>query len=349
MKRLHIRFKINRFSIEQKQFTRILAICCIFFIPFILTLQRPLTSTDTTGYFDYYQKAVTGVQTVESSYYLLSRLAGLLLPGDLGFRLLLFFYQTIAFSILLILIKRSQKPHLVFFIYFCFAYIYQFSIQIRSCVANLIFILAIYDIFERKWKSYYLKMLIAYFFHRSSILFFLVYPLCVFVLNHRKLLYFLPFFFVLIAKLFNPRMEEFIDFAEGANLPALKTIWTYTQLSAYQDSKVNPFNKISLFLFVIYYYPLIKYKVRNLLKQECICLTVISLSFFCYLFGAYNIPIIAQRYPEVFNLVLMIYLPLFIKRVREKQLVYILLWMYLLLIAENYSTANTMLSFIGIK
>lgn len=349
MKRLHIRFKINRFSIEQKQFTRILAICCIFFIPFILTLQRPLTSTDTTGYFEYFQKAVSGVETVESSYYLISRLTGLLLPGELGFRFLLFFYQTIAFSILLVLIKKSSKPYLVFFIYFCFAYIYQFSIQIRSCVANLIFILAIYDIFEKKWKSYYLKMLIAYFFHRSSIVFFLVYPLCVFVLKYRKVLYLLPVFFVLFAKEFNAFMGGFIDFAEGSNISALKTIWTYTQLSAYQDSKVNPYNKISLFLFVIYYFPLIKYKARNLLKQECICLTVLSLSFFCYFFGAYNIPIIAQRYPEAFNLVLLIYLPLFINRVKEKQLIYIFLTLYLFLIAENYSTLEVMLSFIGVN
>lgn len=200
MKRLHIRFRINRFSIEQKQFTRLLAICFIFFIPFILTLQRPLTSTDTTGYFDYYQKAVSGVQTVEYSYYLLSLLSGLLLPGEMGFRLLLFFYQTIAFSILLVLIKKSPKPYLVFFIYFSFAYIYQFSIQIRSCIANLIFVLSIYDIFEKKWKSYYLKMLIAYFFHRSSLLFFLVYPLCVFILKYRKVLYLLPVFFCFIRK-----------------------------------------------------------------------------------------------------------------------------------------------------
>lgn len=349
MKRLHIRFKINRFSIEQKQFTRILAICCIFFIPFILTLQRPLTSTDTTGYFDYYQKAVTGVQTVESSYYLLSRLAELLLPGDLGFRLLLFFYQTIAFSILLVLIKRSQKPYLVFFIYFCFAYIYQFSIQIRSCVANLIFALSIYDIFEKKWKSYYLKMLIAYFFHRSSILFFLVYPLCLFVLKHKELLYFMPIFFVLSAKLFKPFMGGFIDFAGNSGVPAIKTIWTYTQIASYQEAEMNPFNKTSLFLFVVYYYPLIKYKAGNLLKQECICLTVISLSLFCYFFGAYNIPIIAQRYPEALNLVLLIYLPLFINRVREKQISYLLLALYLFLIAKNYGTGNFMLSFIGIK
>ena len=267
----------------------------------------------------------------------------------MGFRLLLFFYQTIAFSILLVLIKKSPRPYLVFFIYFSFAYIYQFSIQIRSCIANLIFIWAIYNIFEKNWKSYYLKMLIAYFFHRSSILFFLVYPLCVFVLKHRKLLYLLPVLFVLFAKLFKAFMEGLIDFAESSNMPALKTIWTYTQLSSYQDSKVNPYNKISLFLFVIYYYPLIKYKARNLLKQECICLTVISLSFFYYLFGAYNIPIIAQRYPEAFNLVLLIYLPLFINRVKEKQLIYIFLTLYLFLIAENYSTLEVMLSFIGVK
>lgn len=347
--KLNTKYKIKKFSIDKTQFTKLLTICFIFFIPFILSLQRPLTSTDTIGYFDYYKKAVLGENTVESSYYLLARLAGQILPGVLGFRLLLFFYQTIAFSILLVILKKSQEPYLVFFIYFCFAYVYQFSIQIRSCVSNLIFILAIYDIYEKKWKSYYLKLLLAYFFHRSSIFFFLVYPLCMLILKHRNLLYLLPVVFVLFAKIFKPFMNEFIGLIGNSDIPAIKTIWTYTQLSSYQEAKVNPINKISLFIIVVYYYPLIKFKAQNLLKQECICLAVFSISLFCYFFGAYNIPIIAQRYPEAFNLILLIYLPLLLNRVKEKQIAYIFLALYLFLIAENYSTFNVILSFIGIE
>ncbi len=340
---------MNKFNISKKKFFNLIFICIIFCFPFFLTLQRPLNSTDTSEYYEYYQKSILGIQTVEPTYYYLSRISNDIACGEFGFRILLFFYQLISFSILLIILRKSEKPCFTFFIFFCFAYIYQFSIQIRSCVGNLIFILAVYDIFEKKWKSYYLKMAIAYLFHRSSILFFIVYPFCVFVQKHRKFLYIFPIAFFCLAKSFTPFMESFVEYLGGSKISIMKKLWTYTQLTAYQESAVNPYNKISLFLLVIYYLPLIKFRVKNLSEKEIICLTVISLSFFCYFFGAFNMPIIAQRYPEALNLILLIYLPLFSNRIKEKEIFYLLLALYLVLIAQNYGTGTVMLKFMGLK
>lgn len=347
------RFSIaTKVSFSKKKYDSIIFISTIFFIPFLLTLFRPITSTDTGGYFKYYLMAISNKLenfNAEQSYYIISRIAYFLTHNNSGFRIVLFVYQSIAYFTLLLIISKSSKPYLTFLIYFCFAYIYQFSIQIRSSVSNLIFILAVYDILEHNWKKYYLKMIIAYFFHHSSILFFIVYPLSIFILHHKKILYIYPFVLIIFSKYFAVFMDTFLSFMKTSQYPFFMTLYNYTQISRYQDVIINPLNRISLSIIVLYYVPLFKLKIQEITQLECICLVVMGLSLFCYFFGAYNIPIIGQRYPEALNLIYLIYIPLFEKYIKEKYLFYIFIFIYLAIIAKQYSTIESMLSFIGIE
>lgn len=330
--------------ISKSKFNEQVFIAFLFFIPFLVCVFRPLSSTDTSGYLNYFNSASFDFRGVELSFSLIS-LIGKSLFGDVyGFRFVLFCYTAIGFLVLLKIIEKTDSPVVAFFVYFAFAYTYQMCIQMRSSVSNLIFILALFDIRDRKVKSYYLKMLIAFFFHESSILFFCVYPFCVLILKYRKILYILPVVFISSIYLLNS-LSTSLGFLENSEIGFIHKFLVYSQLSSYADSKVNPINRISLFLFVFYYVFIFGIKIKNLNNLEIISLCVISISLFCFFFGARFFPIIAQRYPEGLNLALVVLIPSFFRHCREWKILLVFLMLYLFLVAMNYGTITTQLSY----
>ena len=68
---------------------------------------------------------------------------------DNGFGIILFIYTLLAIIVLFKILEKSDNITLSFFVYFSFAYLYQMNIQMRSSVANLIFLYAIYDIKDK--------------------------------------------------------------------------------------------------------------------------------------------------------------------------------------------------------
>ena len=336
-------FFLNKTIGSRKTYNELVFIAALFFIPFIMIIIRPLNSTDTGGYYSYFTNPASA-SNVEQSFLLIASLVRVISPELLGFRILLFIYAFLSSVFLFVVLKKSENPFIAFIVYFSFAYIYQMCIQIRSGVANLIFVWAIYDIANKKPKQYYLKMLLAFFFHNSSVLFFVLYPLARFFNKYRRMLVVLPFLFVFLSICLSFLMDQAIFLLSNSKVTMLKTLYAYTYIKQFSEAPVNPFNRISLFLLFVYYFFLFLVKRKNTL--EIVSLVIMAFSIFCYFLGKFTLPIISQRYPETFNLILVISLPLLYIRCKEKKIYFLLLLIYLLLINIQYKTLSTMLSYV---
>lgn len=328
--------------ITNKQYQELVFIFLSFLFFFFLIILRPLNSTDTEGYFKYFQNASLKNPVPEKSFVIISLIAKFLGGEIYGFRIVLFIYATISIILLFSLLKKNSNPIIAFLVYFSFAYIYQMNIQIRSCIANLIFCHALYDIYDKNWKKYYIKIIIAFLFHNSSVLFFPIYPFCRFILRKRKLLIILPFLFVILAYFTGDIIFTFVSLGETHGFRALNVLKAYTQFSKYH---VNPLNRFSLFIFFLHYFYIFCFPLKKITEKEIICLSILSISIFCYFFGAFNLPIIAERYPEVFNLVLVLFFPLIIKRVKEKDIFFVLFLIYIAIANMQYKTFETLLGY----
>lgn len=328
---------------SREKYNTLVFVAALFLLPFVMIVIRPLSSTDTSGYYSYFKNPESALK-VEASFLLIASLARFVSEGMVGFRLLLFIYASLSSIFLFIILRKSRSPLIAFFVYFSFAYTYQMCIQIRSGVANLIFLWAVYDIADRNPKQYYLKMLLAFLFHNSSVFFFLMYPLCSFINKHKKILFILPFLLVFLAMVLSMGINNLIYLLANSKITMLRTLYAYTSLKQYSEAYINPFNRISLFLMVIYYVSLFFIKKLNTL--EIVSLILMAISIFCYFLGKFSMPIIAQRYPEAFNLILVIFLPLLSTRCKEKKLFFSFLLIYLALINIQYETLSNTLSYI---
>lgn len=329
-------------SINKKKYYEIFLLKIIFILPFFFCVLRPLNSTDTEGYLYYFVNASLSNPKPEISYVLISFFSKLIGGEVYGFRIVLFIYTLLGTLLLFKILEKSDNIALSFFVYFSFAYLYQMNIQMRSCVANLIFLYSIYDIEKKNWKLYYLKMLLAFFFHNSSIFFFVIYPYSCFLIKRRKLLFYMPLFFVFCAYFFGAIISFIISFADSTGFYALRVLKTYTEFSKHY---VNPLNRFSLFIFLVYYFYLFKFSINKLKDIEVISLSIMALSIFCYFFGSFHLPIIAERYPEALNLIFVYFFPLLEKRIKEKYIFVILVYIYLTFVNMQYCTFSTLVGY----
>lgn len=336
--------KSKRNFISSEKWNEISMLLFLFIIPFIIAVFRPLWSIDTSTYLYYYKNASFDYNEVEKSFSLISIFAKKILGEGNGFRFVIFVYEFLASITLFKILQKSEFPFICFIVYFSFAYMYQMCIQMRSAFSNLLFILALYDIRDKKTANYYLKMIVAFIFHQSAILFFLIYPVAGFIIKHKKTLYLLPIFAVFFSFMFAKGIA-FVSNFENSSFRPLKLIYTYAYLAQKSGETANPINKISLFVFAIYYFFIFFVHVKKMSKTEIISLTVLSISIFCYFFGALTLPVIAQRYSVALNLVLLILIPCLFARVKEKWLLLIFIGMYLCIVSCEYSTLQILLSY----
>ena len=216
----------------------------------------------------------------------------------------------------------------------------------RSSVANLIFILALFDIKNKDIKKYYLKICIAFIIHNSAILYVIVYPIARFIIKRKKILYFLPI--IAIGSSFF--VASFVGFivknTQDSSSYIFKTLFVYYSSSHIGKTGVNPVNTISLSILCFYYYFVYKINVKYISDLECISLVVMSLSLLMSTLGYILIPIFAERYTVAINLILMLFLPLFMNRCKEKKIFLVLLLVYLWLINRQYQTLNFTVSYL---
>lgn len=331
---------------SKKKWNEIIFISFLFFIPFLICVFRPLKSMDTEGYYNYFLKANLEHPHPEKSFVYISLFWKKILGDIYGFRCVLFTYAVLAYIVLLEVLKKCDNKFLSFIIFISFAYTYQICIQMRSAVANLIFILALFDVKERKIKAYYLKIFIAFIFHNSAIFFVIVYPILRYIIRNKKILFYLPLLAISGSFFLTSFLTYFVNITKNSSLYIFRALFEYYSLSQVGKSEINPVNTISLSIFCFYYYFIFKIKIKKITDIECISLVVISLSILMYAIGYFFIPIFAERYTVALNLILIIFLPLFMNRCKERRLFLVLLLIYLWLINRQYQTLNFTVSYL---
>lgn len=334
--------QVNKKYISTKKFDELIILKVLFIIPFVICIFRPISSIDTSGYYQYYLNASIENPMPEISFVLISIIIKSIFGVEIGFRVVLLIYALIATVLLFKILEKSDNIPLSFFVYFSFGYVYQMNIQMRSSVSNLIFLSAVFDIKNKNWKKYYIKMLFAFLFHNSSILFFIIYPFSRYILKRRRILFFLPFIFIFATRIGWSIIALLTSYADTTGFYALRLLKIYTE---YAKHYVNPFNRFSLFIFLVYYFYLFFFPIKKLTDLEIISLSILSISIFCYFVGAFYLPIIAERYPEGLNLVFVIFFPLLEKRIKERNIFLLLVFIYLILTNMQYKTLNTILGY----
>lgn len=336
------REKSLRWKNSQKVFV---ALCGIILIT--ICVCRPLSSSDTKGYYNLYIETINNRKPfIEQSFQYISKIGYTLFGIEGGFRFLLLIYACITWYILIRVIKQCENKLLSFFIWFSFAFVFQMMIQMRSAVGNLLFLWSLQDITEKNYRKYYIKIFVAIFFHAQSFIFLFIYPCVRVVLKYRKLLYILPPAFILAAYTAPYFLDQIIPFLINSKFEYLaQKVEVYT-LKYYTDVWTNPINRISLVLFAIFYFEIIIVGIKRLMNDEVVYITICAVSIFCYFLGKFTIPIIALRYPECFNLVLIVLLPVIGYRRLKRSIneFKILMFVYLFLINIQYNTFRVIAS-----
>lgn len=319
----------------------------MMFALMILCAFRPLHTTDTQAYYDYYINADVSSPHPELSYVLLSVFCRNVLGGMPGFRLLFLTYYVIAFLLVSKIIRNSSVPLFALAVYFSFAFALQICIQVRSAAANLLLLSALNDISQRDVKKYYVKVFFAFLIHSSGIVYLAVYPACCLLDKMRSRIVFavLPFVSVAAAKLVSFSVVTLLDFAISRGIHDLARYKIYFE-GIYAQQKINPLNRISIMLFLIYFVFLAAAGVKQMSRMEAVYLAVMCYSIFFYFLGYYSIALIGFRFPETLNLVLVHALPDLLGHFRGiwKSAARYFLLAYLVLINMQYETVRIIMS-----
>lgn len=230
-----------------------------------------------------------------------------------GFNIAIFVYAFLSVSLKMKAIKTMTDFYfLSLLIYFSGFFLVQDMTQIRAAVAVGILLLSIKQMEQKNFLKFYFLIMIAFFFHNSSILFIPFIALNSKRIN--KINYILIVLIPIILYLFRiDPINLFLNFNLGIFSDKIKG---YILLQKYMNFKINLFNfniilQIIVSLFFIFY----SEKSNN---KYAILLTKIN----CYgiaLFFLFNaIPVIAFRSNEVLCSVQIILIPLFVYFIKPK-------------------------------
>lgn len=216
------------------------------------------------------------------------------LPFNLGLSM---FYSLLVFAFLNIYLKfRALKLLNVsipvfFIIYFSKLYLLHDLTQLRAAVAVSLCLFAFYKYINYKNSACFLYIFVAFLFHFSALLFFII-----FLLGREK-----PRVWLWLALLLASVIFSFIDFK-----PLLYYIFTalhapenyIVYISDASDFKVNPFNSLSVINIIIFTIISLNSKfISSCFDNVCYKLYGISIiSFYVFL----NFPVLSFRISEFF-------------------------------------------------
>jgi len=230
-------------------------------------------------------------------------------------------YAILGVSIKFLAIKRLSKlPWLSVGVYLSSYFILHELTQIRVGVATGFFLLSIPDIYNRNFKKFILKALLAFSFHYSAIVMFPLYFLHPKKLN---LAYFLLPIVGLISVYFDLSKTFLSNLANLApNFLAYKINTYLTLLELGERSEINIINLYYTFLLLLTYFGFFLY-IGNKIKNNCdvIFLKILALSLFIFYFFS-DVPVFAFRVSEFLNAIMIIFWPNFILYFKQKELIF---------------------------
>lgn len=262
----------------------------------------------------------------EPSFWIIDDMNKILFGGNEQTFFLIF--AVIGVSLKLLAIKKmSLSPIFSIFTYICLYFILHEMTQIRVGVASAIFLLAIPDIYNRNFKIFLFKTVLAMTFHYSAIMMLPIYFLNPYKMNF-KILIFLPLIAIIsmlvsveILTILTDLLPVLPDFiADKINIYILLL----------DNGKFNNINVLNFYygsLLIIYYSMLLHYRHFKS-HYDILFIKIFGLMLFLFYFFS-SLPVLAFRVSEFFGVILIILIPHFALIFKQKTIskIPLMLWL----------------------
>lgn len=282
---------------------------------------------------------------IEPFFYLIVFIANWLF-GD-PVRVSFLIYALLGVSLKMIGIYRlSHIPFLSVFIYLCYYYPMHELTQIRVGVASAIFLLAVPDMVNRDFRSYFTKAMLAILFHYSAVIMIILYPL----INAKKNRYFwsivpiFGLFFVFLNKLILDFIAMSIYLLEF--LPSIFSYRILLYIDLYSKGIFNEINIFNLYYFslvAIFYFCLINIK-KFKSNLDIVLIKILGLSLFTFCAFSF-LPVFAQRISEFLQVAIIILLPSIVFIFKQKKLIIFVIIIYSMISIINLLFIQKQFSF----
>ncbi|MDR2408806.1 MAG: EpsG family protein [Bacteroidales bacterium] len=235
--------------------------------------------------------------------------------------------------------------------YICtFFFLHEYT-QFRAAVAIGIFFSSLGDISHHRLGHYIFKTIIAFLFHYSAVLMLVIYFYCNGIKARGKNYLLFPWAVFIFDVLFSERIRN-INFLGGIvqNISQQKNylriaILYFERHKGHFETGPTVFNKVYLSVLLIcsfVYYAYNGFKEKKY-ENDYLLFKILSFTVFSfYFFLNFPFPVLAFRVSEYFFPVISVILPNLIIRIREKQMFFIIIWIYVFLLSYLFLTRTTL-------
>jgi len=250
-----------------------------------------------------------------------------------GITALFLMYSLLSVSLKLMAIyKFSMNIILSLMIYASFYFTLHDIIQIRVAVASSFFLFFLFALLQRSWISSVSYFILAVIFHLQSI-FIIAFLIYIKTINNRIRIFFSLILSYIIGALFVlPAMYQLADvFSRYIPAKVIRDITTYYV----NNDSVNFTNHHFLVNITITLMYLFFVRFKGLKREELFLLKAISFSL-CIFLAFHKINVFAWRLFEYFNIVILIFMPYALVRVKQRH--FMILFVYLYIISNFYKS-----------
>jgi len=297
---------------------------CLVFLLIVVAGFRPVgLDADSENYANFLKlnADTLSILTKEPGFWLVTKVNMLFFNGNITS--FFFIFAAIAMSIKAYAIRKlSPFPLCALYAYFCVYFILHEMTQIRVAVAAGIFLLSVSDVYERNFKGFLFKVLLACMFHYSALVMVFAYFINLKKIN-RYFYFALPFLGIFLAfktALLLNLLSSYINFLPA--ILSLKIQLYIDQLNEGRRAGLNLFNFYYTTILIFYYVLLF-----NIGKLKCqydlMFFKMLSFSLFAF-YSLSFLPVLSFRIAEFFGIFVVFLFAHFFTIYKEKQLVFCL-------------------------
>lgn len=294
---------------------------------------------DYQAYVDFV-KTLDADKFYEVTFQLITSINNFLAPDN--FYITFFIYALLAISLkAYIILTYSKMPVFSVFVYLSmFFFLHEYT-QIRAAVAVGFYLLAVYYLSKDNYKVYFASVIFAVLFHWSAVILLVGYLFKNTNTKISNLLLSLPFIFMILNV-----FTQSGNFIQGANdflisngLFIFGTIREWTVF--------NPLTNIWTIIYAIILFTYLKYK--SLFSNfDVMMLKFYAFGIFAYyFFSMFYMQIMAYRLIEFFSTILILLLPSFVSKFRQKYLLILVFSISCLLIGYHMIFNVVLVAFFG--
>lgn len=262
---------------------------------------------DSYAYLFDLNNLTSAIFTREYSFIVVGRFINYFLNGNVFY--LFLFYALLSISLKMYCIyKYSANKFFSILIYLFLFYFIQDVTQIRVGLATAFLLLAYADICEKRYTGFFIKGIMAVFFHYQAILIFLIY---FFNKLNLKLCFLIMMFSFVVFNFFGDKFKNLIIYIlSKMNLEVISNKVEFYYNSAEYDVNSN-FGLFQLFyLGILFCYLLVFLIKKNVNDRDLINLKVMCMTISVYFILSFN-SVFALRVFEFFATLLVLILPMF--------------------------------------